>query len=220
MDRDGMDPLDKATEAKEAAFGSARLRVDELRSQIEHHDYRYHVLSAPEVSDAQYDGLVRELTELEARYPQLLTADSPTQRVGGTASVLFTPVQHSSRLLSLDNAFDEAELEAWYTRVVKGLGREATFVCEPKIDGVSIAVTYERGRYIRGATRGDGEVGEDVTQNVRTIRAVPARLRTPDPPAWLEVRGEVFLKVADFEKVNAELGEGRKTLFANPRNAT
>ncbi len=215
-----MDPADQANEAKEAEFAAARLRVDELRSQIEHHDYRYHVLSGPEVSDAQYDGLVRELTELERRYPQLLTPDSPTQRVGGSASALFAPVQHSSRLLSLDNAFDEAELEAWYTRVVKGLGREATFVCEPKIDGVSIAVAYDRGRSVRGATRGDGEVGEDVTQNVRTIRAVPARLRTPDPPAWLEVRGEVFLKVSDFEKVNAELGEGRKTLFANPRNAT
>jgi DNA ligase (NAD+) len=104
--------------------------------------------------------------------------------------------------------------------VVKGLGRETKFVCEPKIDGVSIAVAYERGRYVRGATRGDGETGEDVTQNVRTIRAVPARLRTPHPPAWLEVRGEVFLRLSDFEKINAELGEGRKTLFANPRNAT
>jgi DNA ligase (NAD+) len=212
--------MDPESEAREAELAAARLRVDELRSQIEHHDYRYHVLSAPEVSDAEYDKLVRELTELERRHPQLLTADSPTQRVGGTASELFAPVQHSSRLLSLDNAFDETELEAWYARVIKGLGRETSFVCEPKIDGVSIAVSYERGRYVRGATRGDGETGEDVTQNVRTIRAVPARLRTNDPPAWLEVRGEVFLRVADFEKINLELGEGRKPLFANPRNAT
>jgi DNA ligase (NAD+) len=215
-----MDPESKADEAMEAELGAARLRVDELRAQIEHHDYRYHVLSAPEVSDAEYDRLVRDLTELERRHPQLLTADSPTQRVGGAPSALFAPVQHSSRLLSLDNAFDESELEAWYSRVVKGLGRSTPFVCEPKIDGVSIAVAYERGRYVRGATRGDGEVGEDVTQNVRTIRAVPARLRTSDPPAWLEVRGEVFLRLSDFEKINAELGEGRKTLFANPRNAT
>ena len=149
MDREGMDPVDKATEAKEAEFGAARLRVEELRAQIEHHNYRYHVLSAPEVSDAEYDELVRELTDLERRHPELLTPDSPTQRVGGAASALFAPVQHSSRLLSLDNAFDEAELEAWYARVVKGLGREATFVCEPKIDGVSIAVVYEHGRYVR-----------------------------------------------------------------------
>ena len=122
----------RRSKQKKREFGAARLRVDELRSQIEHHDYRYHVLSAPEVSDAEYDKLVRELTELERLHPQLLTSDSPTQRVGGVASALFAPVQHSSRLLSLDNVFDEAELEAWYTRVVKGLGREATFVCEPK----------------------------------------------------------------------------------------
>src|SRR5258708_28641940 len=115
------DPAYQANEAKEAEFAAARLRVDELRSQIEHHDYRYHVLSAPEVSDVQYDGLVRELTELERRYPQLLTPDSPTQRAGGSASALFAPVRHSARLLSLDNAFDEAQLEPWYTRVVKGL---------------------------------------------------------------------------------------------------
>jgi DNA ligase (NAD+) len=212
--------MDQATEAKEAEFAAARIRAEELRAQIEHHDYRYHVVSAPEVSDAQYDALVRELLDIERRHPTLLMPDSPTQRVGGFAAELFAPVRHSSRLLSLDNAFDEAELDAWHARVVKGLGREPTFVCEPKIDGVSIAVTYERGRYVRGATRGDGEIGEDVTQNVRTIRAVPARLRSSDPPAWLEVRGEVFLRVADFERVNAELGDARKTLFANPRNAT
>jgi DNA ligase (NAD+) len=212
--------MDEATEAKEAEFAAARIRAEELRARIEHHNYRYYVASAPEVSDAQYDQLVRELQDIERRHPELLTADSPTQRVGETATDLFAPVRHSARLLSLDNAFDEAELDAWHTRVLKALGREPTFICEPKIDGVSIAVAYERGRYVRGATRGDGEVGEDVTQNVRTIRAVPARLRTNDPPAWLEVRGEVFLRLADFERVNAELGEARKTLFANPRNAT
>jgi len=212
--------MDEATEAKEAEFAAARVRAEELRAQIEHHNYRYYVASAPEVSDAQYDQLVRELQDIERRHPELLTADSPTQRVGETATDLFAPVRHSARLLSLDNAFDDTELDAWHTRVLKGLGREPTFICEPKIDGVSIAVAYERGRYVRGATRGDGEVGEDVTQNVRTIRAVPARLRTDDPPAWLEVRGEVFLRLADFERVNAELGEARKTLFANPRNAT
>jgi DNA ligase (NAD+) len=212
--------MDKATEAKEAEFAAARIRAEELRATIEHHNYRYYVASAPEVSDAQYDALVRELLDIERRHPELLTPDSPTQRVGEVATALFAPVRHSSRLLSLDNAFDDAELEGWHARVVKGIGREPEFVCEPKIDGVSIAVAYDKGRYVRGATRGDGEIGEDVTQNVRTIRAVPAKLRTSDPPAWLEVRGEVFLRIEDFERINAELGDSRKTLFANPRNAT
>jgi DNA ligase (NAD+) len=212
--------MDAATEAQEVEAGRSRIRAEELRAQIEHHNYRYFVLSAPEISDSAYDALVRELAEIERRHPELLTADSPTQRVGESRSALFAPVQHSARLLSLDNAFDETELEAWYARVVKALGREPKFVCEPKIDGVSIAVAYEKGRYVRGATRGDGAVGEDVTANVRTIRAVPARLRTADPPAWLEVRGEVFIRLVDFERINVELGEAGKPLFANPRNTT
>jgi DNA ligase (NAD+) len=212
--------MDQATIAKEAAFTAAKTRAEELRAQIEHHNFRYYVMAAPEVADAQYDALVRELQRIEAEYPELITPDSPTQRVGESASALFAPVSHSARLLSLDNAFDEAELEAWYARVVKGLGRDTKFVCEPKIDGVSIAVTYERGRYVRGATRGDGAVGEDVSANVQTIRAVPRRLRTPDPPDWLEVRGEVFLRLSDFERLNVELGEAGKPIFANPRNAT
>ena len=166
----------------EEALTAARKRVEELRAQIEHHDYRYYVLDAPEVSDAQYDVLLRELAELETKHPTLLAPDSPTQRVGGAPSALFAPARHSSRLLSLDNAFDADELSAWAVRVRRGLGRDASFVCEPKIDGVSIAVTYERGVLTRGATRGDGDVGEDVTPNVRTIRAVPARLRTDAPP--------------------------------------
>jgi DNA ligase (NAD+) len=140
--------------------------------------------------------------------------------VGGAVSALFAPARHSSPLLSLDNAFDDEELVAWHQRVVKALGREPTFVCEPKIDGVSIAVTYEKGRITRGATRGDGEVGEDVTANVRTIRAVPHRLRTEAPPPWLEVRGEVYLRLADFDRMNEEAGAQGKPLFANPRNAT
>jgi DNA ligase (NAD+) len=206
---------------EEAELSQAKLRVDELRAQIEHHNYRYHVLDAPEIADAEYDKLMRELEALEHRHPTLLTADSPTQRVGAAPlTSLFAPVKHSSRLLSLDNAFDDAELTAWRDRVVKGLGREPSYVCEPKIDGVSLAVVYERGRLIRGATRGDGDVGEDVTANVRTIRGVPARLRTDAPPAWLEVRGEVFFRLADFERINEELGAAGKPLFANPRNAT
>jgi DNA ligase (NAD+) len=212
--------MDQATIAKEAAFTAAKTRAEELRAQIEHHNFRYYVMAAPEVADAQYDELVRELSRIEGEFPELITPDSPTQRVGESASSLFAPAQHSARLLSLDNAFDAAELEAWYARVVKGLGHDTTFVCEPKIDGVSIAVTYERGRYVRGATRGDGAVGEDVTVNVQTIRAVPRRLRTSEPPDWLEVRGEVFLRLDDFERLNAELGQAGKALFSNPRNAT
>jgi DNA ligase (NAD+) len=202
------------------ALAAARLRVDELRAQIAHHNYRYYVVDSPEISDGEFDRLLRELADLEHEHPGLLTPDSPTQRVGGAPSALFAPARHSSRLLSLDNAFDADELSAWAERVRKGLGREATYVCEPKIDGVSIAVTYERGVLTRGATRGDGDVGEDVTPNVRTIRAVPARLRTTSPPDWLEVRGEVFLRKVDFERINEELGNAGKPIFANPRNTT
>ena len=204
---------------QEAAFGDARIRAEELRAQIEYHNYRYHVLDAPEFSDAEFDKLVRELAAIEERFPELITPDSPTQRVGAPPSELFAPVQHSSRLLSLDNAFSFEDLDAWYARVVRGLGSEPGFVCEPKIDGVSVVVVYENGRYTRGATRGDGSVGEDVTPNIRTIRGLPGRLRTDDPPPWLEVRGEVYLRLEDFEQVNKELGEADKTLFANPRNA-
>jgi DNA ligase (NAD+) len=210
----------KKEEQREADQSSSRIRAEELRAQIEFHNYRYHVLDAPEISDAEYDKLMRELQSLEERYPELITPDSPTQRVGAPPSELFAPVQHSERLLSLDNAFNDEELEAWYGRVVRELGREPALVCEPKIDGVSVAVVYEKGRYVRGATRGDGNVGEDITPNIRTIRGLPARLRTEEPPSWLELRGEVFLNIADFEKVNDDLGEQGKTLFANPRNAS
>jgi DNA ligase (NAD+) len=206
--------------AEEAEVATAKLRVEELRARIEHHSHRYYVLDAPEISDADFDLLLRELSDLEQRHPELLTPDSPTQRVGGVAASRFAPVRHSARLLSLDNAFDDEELSAWRDRVVKGLGREPSYVCEPKIDGVSVAVVYERGILTRGATRGDGDVGEDVTANVRTIRGVPTRLRSADPPPWLEVRGEVFMRLPDFARLNQELGQAGKPLLANPRNAT
>jgi DNA ligase (NAD+) len=203
----------------QAELAEAKRRVDELRAQIDHHTYCYYVLDAPEISDADFDRLMRELDALEKKHPELLSPDSPTQRVGGVAvTSLFAPARHSAPLLSLDNAFDDEELTAWRERVVKGLGREPSYVCEPKIDGVSIAITYEKGRLTRGATRGDGQIGEDVTANVRTIRGVPARLRTDTPPEWLEVRGEVFLRLADFDRINEELGAAGKPLFANPRN--
>ncbi|MCC6557737.1 MAG: NAD-dependent DNA ligase LigA [Polyangiaceae bacterium] len=203
----------------DAGLAAARRRAEALRAQIAHHDYRYHVLAAPEISDAQYDALVRELGDIERRYPELVTPESPTQRVGAPPAAPFRPVRHSARLLSLDNAFDRDELLAWWGRVVRGLGREPPLVAEPKIDGVSIAVVYEHGRFSRGATRGDGDVGEDVTANLRTLKSLPARLRGRAAPAWLEVRGEVFLPIAAFERLNAELGDQGKPLFANPRNA-
>lgn len=203
----------------EAELARARPRTEELRAQIAHHAYRYHVLAEPEISDAEYDALVRELEDLERRFPELATPETPTGVVGAPPSPLFAPVRHAARLLSLDNVFDDAELDAWWARVVKTLGREPALVGEPKIDGVAVAVVYENGRYVRGATRGDGAVGEDVTANLRTIRALPARLMTTKPPRRLEVRGEVFLRAADFERINAELGDQKKALFANPRNA-
>jgi len=208
-------------DAAQAELADAKRRVDELRAQIDHHTYCYYVLDAPEISDADFDRLMRELDTLEKQHPELLSPDSPTQRVGGVAvTSLFAPVRHSSPLLSLDNAFDDDELVAWRDRVVKGLGREPGYVCEPKIDGVSVAVVYEKGRLTRGATRGDGQFGEDVTANVRTIRGVPPKLRTETPPDWLEVRGEAFLRLADFDRINEELGAAGKPLFANPRNST
>jgi DNA ligase (NAD+) len=194
------------------------VRAEELRATLDYHNYRYHVLDAPEISDADYDMHMRELIALEERFPELITPDSPTQRVGAPPSDMFAPVQHSQPLLSLDNAFSHDDLDAWYARARKNLEHDPTFVCEPKIDGLSVVLVYENGTFVRGATRGDGYVGEDVTANIRTIRAVPTKLRGDDIPPWLEVRGEVFLRLADFETINRELGEQGKPLFANPRN--
>ncbi len=205
----------------------ARERANELRRLVAYHDHRYHALDAPEISDAAYDALFAELKRIESAHPALLTEDSPTQRVGARApSELFAPVTHSSRLLSLDNVFDEASFDAWYDRVKKALGRDVALVCEPKIDGLSIAVVYQRGRYLRAATRGDGAVGEDVTANVATIANLPKRLSASaagapaagEPPAWLEVRGEVFMRREGFDAMNRRLGDEGKPLFANPRN--
>jgi len=193
--------------------------VEELREQINHHAYRYYVLDDPEVSDAEYDELLRELQALESEFPELITPDSPTQRVGGAPSDLFAPVQHRSRMLSLDNVFSQEELEAWGRRVERLIGSGARYACELKIDGVAVALTYEDGVYARGATRGDGVTGEDITANIRTVRAVPQRLRVANPPAVLEVRGEMYLPVKAFEKLNEQLLAEGKRPFANPRNA-
>jgi len=206
--------------AEERDLAQAELRVEELRELINHHLYRYHVLDDPEISDAEYDELVRELKALEDRFPELITPDSPTQRVGAAPAELFRPVSHRAPMLSLDNVFAEEELRAWGARVERGLaGATPTFVCELKIDGVACALTYEDGVLTQAATRGDGRVGEDITTNVRTLKAIPRRLATDGPPSVIEVRGEVYLPVKAFEDLNVELTVGEKRPFANPRNA-
>ncbi len=201
----------------------AETRAAELRREIAHHAHRYYVLDAPEISDAAYDSLVRELEAIEESYPDLVTPDSPTQRVGAPPSELFAPVTHASRMYSLDNAMDLDELDAWLTRIQEAVPAGAcTFVCELKIDGSSLALTYEDGVLVRAATRGDGLTGEDVTANVRTIRDVPLRLlETGERPyrGRIEVRGEVYLPKASFERLNAEQDEAGLPPFANPRNA-
>jgi DNA ligase (NAD+) len=203
----------------DAARGDAPRRIEELRASIAHHDYLYYVLDRPELPDADYDALVVELRGIEQRFPELITPDSPTQRVGGRPSVLFAPAQHRTPMLSLDNAFSRDELAAWGARVERGVGDRAHFVCEPKIDGLAVSLTYENGSFTRGATRGDGAVGEDITPNLRTIRSLPMRLSGTSPPALLEVRGEVYLPIEAFERINRELGDAGQRPFANPRNA-
>jgi DNA ligase (NAD+) len=210
------DVRDRTTERRRA---EAKRRVEELRDLIDHHNYRYHVLDDPEIADAEYDQLMRELRSLEEDFPELIVPDSPTQRVGGAPTELFAPVRHRSPMLSLDNAFSWEELDAWGRRVVRALGREADFYCELKIDGIAVALTYEGGKYAVGATRGDGYVGDDITANIRTIRSVPFALRDRDVPAILEVRGEVYLPVKAFERLNEQLTEQGGRPFANPRNA-
>jgi DNA ligase (NAD+) len=191
-----------------------------LATVIDEHQYRYYVLDTPSVGDAEYDRLMRELEALEERYPGLRTPDSPTQRVGGTYSTLFTPVAHAERMLSLDNAFTDEELTSWAERIEREVGADAaSYLCELKIDGLAISLTYEGGRLVRAATRGDGRTGEDVTLNVRTIADVPERLRGERVPDLVEVRGEVFFTVEAFTQVNDALLEQGKTPFANPRNA-
>src|ERR671937_634310 len=196
-------------------------RISELREQIHHHDYLYYAEARPEISDAEYDALLRELKALEAEFPDLVTADSPTQRVAGAAVEAFAPVEHRVAMLSLDNAMTADDLREFEARLTRALpGQRFTYVCEPKIDGLGVALVYARGRVVRGATRGDGRVGEDVTANLRTIRSLPMVLRgalaaVPD----LEVRGEVFMPRADFEELNRSLQESAEATFANPRNA-
>ena len=205
------------------ADAATRRRVETLRVEIEQHRYRYYVLSDPQVTDDEFDALLRELQELEAQHPELDDPNSPTHKVGAPPSGSFAEVAHRQRMLSLDNAFTRGELEAWAARVRKGLdGTEPAWTCELKVDGVAISLTYERGRLVQAVTRGDGTRGEDVTRNVRTIRSVPAYLDWPDgdAPHVFEVRGEVYFPVDAFEKMNAEREARGEVRFANPRNAT
>ncbi len=212
--------VDAAVE-QQAPPPDVREQHQRLAEQVEEHRYRYYVLDRPTVSDAEFDELLRALEELEERWPALRTPDSPTQKVAGSYVTEFTPVEHLERMLSLDNAFSVEGVTAWAQRVEREVGEGAEYLCELKVDGLAVALVYEAGRLVRAATRGDGRTGEDVTPNVRTLRGVPDRLTgTAEHPVprLVEVRGEVFFPVADFEALNASLVEAGKAPFANPRN--
>jgi len=197
-----------------------RRRAEELRREIEEHDYRYYVLDAPVIPDAEYDKLFRELAELEAAHPELVTPDSPTQRVGGAPLEGFPQVVHAAPMLSLNNAFSDDDVIGFDRRAREGLGKaEIEYEAEPKFDGLAISLLYERGRLVRGATRGDGYSGEEVTANLRTVRSIPLRLRSARAPASIDVRGEVFMYKADFARMNARQRERGDKEFVNPRNA-
>ncbi len=195
-------------------------RLEELRRELRRHEHLYHVLDSPEITDAQYDALFRDLLDLEEAHPELVTPDSPSQRVGAEASGQFAKVRHRSPMLSLQNAFQEEEIRAWDKRVRAVAGDAVVYVCELKIDGLSMSLTYRDGRLVRAATRGDGLTGEDVTANVRTIRSVPLTIEPPGGlPAEFEVRGEVYFPLASFERLNREREEAGLPTFMNPRNA-
>ena len=208
---------------------AAHTRILALRAELDQHNYRYHVLDEPSIPDAEYDRLFRELKALEAEHPQWITPDSPTQRVGSAALSAFTQVRHEVPMLSLGNAFDESDMREFDRRVQEGLdlpaadllggGAEVEYSCEPKLDGLAVSLLYHDGHLVRGATRGDGTTGEDISVNVRTVRNIPLKLHGSGWPAVLEVRGEVFMSKAGFDRLNeAQLQAGGKT-FANPRNA-
>lgn len=199
-----------------------RREVEELCSQINYHDYRYYVLDDPEISDAQYDRLMKRLQKLEKKYPSLLTPDSPTQRVGGAPpDKTFDAVPHTLPMLSLGNAFDRNEVEEWLERIKRGSGttEEIELVAEPKLDGCAVELVYENGLFVRGSTRGDGMVGENVTWNLKTIKDIPLRLKGKHIPSYLEVRGEIFMELEKFEELNIRQAKAEGKLFANPRNA-
>ena len=196
---------------------------EQLKDELNLHNHRYYVLDDPSVPDIEYDRQMRRLQEIEQQYPQLVSADSPSQRVGGEALQSFTQVSHAVAMLSLDNAFNEEELEAFDRRIKDRLNlneeEQVDYVCEPKLDGVAVSLLYENGLLVRGATRGDGQIGEDITANVRTINSIPLRLTGEGIPELLEVRGEIYLPRAGFEKLNAIARDAGEKVFVNPRNA-
>src|SRR5579864_629757 len=208
-----------------AAPASVKKEVEELREKLRHHEYRYHVLDDPEISDAAYDRLMEKLKELEAAYPEIVTVDSPTSRVGAPPREGFQTVRHTRPMLSLDNAFSFDALRDFDRRVREGIGRESIeYIAEHKFDGLSIALWYEDGALVRGITRGDGTTGEDVTPNVRTIRSIPLRihkdlLKKTKLPASFEVRGEVMMTRKAFDALNQNQEETGGKVFANARNA-
>jgi len=207
-------------QSRPRSAAGAAARAEKLRRELEHHNYRYYVLDDPEISDAAYDRLMRELIELEQAFPELVTADSPTQRVGAAPVAEFGEVRHAVPMLSLENAFEDADVAAFDRRIRERLeGRaEIDYLAEPKLDGLAVSLRYDHGQFVQAATRGDGTRGEDVTHNVRTLDSVPLRLRGRCP-VILEVRGEVFMPAAGFEALNARAAERGEKTFANPRNA-
>ncbi|MGB4923040.1 MAG: NAD-dependent DNA ligase LigA, partial [Candidatus Nitrotoga sp.] len=198
-------------------------RIAHLRGEIERHNYQYHTLDAPLITDAEFDAMFRELQTLETQYPSLATPDSPSQRIGAAPLLSFAKVVHRSPMLSLNNAFNEEEVRAFDTRTRETLGvAEVDYSVEPKFDGLAVTLTYRDGIFVQGATRGDGEVGEDVTQNLRTIRNLPLRLDSgglTKPIPFIEIRGEVLMFKVDFIALNHEQADKGDKLFANPRNA-
>ena len=203
--------------AEDLSQQQAAEQIEQLRAEVDRHNRLYHLEDKPEISDAEYDRLYRQLVDLENQFPELITPDSPTQQIGGARSEAFAPAKHHARMYSLDNCFSREDLQTWADRVARGVSG-ATYFCELKIDGVAVALTYEEGKLTRGATRGDGEVGEDVTANIRTIRSVPDTLKMESPPKLLEVRGEVYMPRADFDKFNKARADQGLATFANPRN--
>ena len=195
-------------------------RIEELRSLINYHNHRYYVLDSPEISDEEYDELMRELSQLEVEHPELITSDSPTQRIGAPPAEEFGVVEHPEPLLSLANAFSYEDLAAWHRRASNLLGGSYfDLVCEPKIDGLAVALTYIDGLLVTGATRGDGYRGENITQNLKTIRSIPLSVPREEAPPRFEVRGEVYIPREGFKKLNEERAREGLPLFANPRNA-
>ena len=197
-------------------------QLDNLRQALRRYEYEYHVLDNPTIPDAEYDKLFHQLKALEAAHPELITADSPTQRVGAKPLSAFAQIRHEIPMLSLDNAFTDEEFFAFVKRIEDRLGllpQPLTFCCEPKLDGLAVSILYVNGILSQAATRGDGTTGEDITANIRTIRNIPLQLLTDNPPARLEVRGEVFMPHAGFERLNEHALEHGEKTFANPRNA-